>query len=195
MMLDSAFFFFFSGLTLGGAVLMLTRRNPVLSAVWLIVSLIGVAGLFLLLGAEFLFAAQIILYVGGITLLFLFVIMLVNLESVMRVRQFRRSWPLVLVLGVALAAEFIILLERGQFKATGYLLFGYVERGTGVFIPGGPFGEAAGNAEQVADALFTRYLAPFEVASVLLLAAIVGAVWMGQRRPEREETEAGEGER
>lgn len=189
-MLDSAFFFFFSGLTLGGAVLMLTRRNPVLSAVWLIVSLLGVAGLFLLLGAEFLFAAQIILYVGGITLLFLFVIMLVNLESVMRVRQFRRSWPLVLVLGAALAAEFIILLERGQFKAV--ILYTIVSRQG---VPMGPFGQAAGNAEQVADTLFTRYLAPFEVASVLLLAAIVGAVWMGQRRPEREETEAAEGER
>jgi NADH-quinone oxidoreductase subunit J len=189
-MLDGAFFFLFSGLTLGGAVLMLTRRNPVLSAVWLIVSLLGVAGLFLLLGAEFLFAAQIILYVGGITLLFLFVIMLVNLESLMRVRQFRRSWPLVLIMGAALAAEFIILLERGQFK--GYVLIaGHVVRG----VPSGPFGEQGGNAEQVADALFTRYLAPFEVASVLLLAAIVGAVWMGQRRREREETEAVEGER
>jgi NADH-quinone oxidoreductase subunit J len=192
-MLDSAFFFFFSGLTLGGAVLMLTRRNPVLSAVWLIVSLIGVAGLFLLLGAEFLFAAQIILYVGGITLLFLFVIMLVNLESVMRVRQFRRSWPLVLVLGLALAAEFVILLERGQSENVHVLIVGQFVRG--VLVSAGPFGDAAGNAEQVADALFTRYLAPFEVASVLLLAAIVGAVWMGQRRPEREETEAGEGER
>jgi len=189
-MLDDAFFFFFSGLTLGGAVLMLTRRNPVLSAVWLIVSLIGVAGLFLLLDAEFLFAAQIILYVGGITLLFLFVIMLVNLESVMRVRQFRRSWPLVLIMGAALAAEFIILLERGQFK--GFILYTFVSRQN---VPMGAFGDQAGNAEQVADALFTRYLAPFEVASVLLLAAIVGSVWMGQRRPEREETDAGEGER
>jgi NADH-quinone oxidoreductase subunit J len=193
MMPDYAFFFFFSGLTLGGAVLMLTRRNPVLSAVWLIVSLIGVAGLFLLLGAEFLFAAQIILYVGGITLLFLFVIMLVNLESVMRVRQFRRSWPLVLVLGATLAAEFIILLERGKWKVGGYIAFGYQARG--VFTPGGPFGEQAGNAEQVADTLFTRYLAPFEVTSVLLLAAIVGAVWMGQRRQDREETGEREAER
>jgi NADH-quinone oxidoreductase subunit J len=179
MMLDGAFFFFFSGLTLGGAALMLTRRNPVLSAVWLIVSLIGVAGLFLLLGAEFLFAAQIILYVGGITLLFLFVIMLVNLESVMRVRQFRRSWPIVLLLGAALGAEFIVLLERGKWSDSAR---------TAPFTGGG-------NAEQVADTLFTHYLAPFEVVSVLLLAAIVGSVWMGQRRREREETDAGEGER
>jgi NADH-quinone oxidoreductase subunit J len=177
MILDSVFFLFFSGLTLGGAVLMLTRRNPVLSAVWLIVSLIGVAGLFLLLGAEFLFAAQIILYVGGITLLFLFVIMLVNLESVMRVRQFRRSWPLVLILGVGLAAEFIILLSRGKLR----FVVAYP-------IPG------PGNAEQLADTLLTRYLVPFELVSVLLLAAIVGSVWMGQRRPEREEPGAGEGE-
>jgi len=176
-MLDYAFFAFFSGLTLGGAVLMLTRRNPVISAVWLIVSLVGVAGLFLMLGAEFLFAAQIILYVGGITLLFLFVIMLVNLETVMRVRQFRRSWPLVLVAGIGLAVEFILLLERGKWNTPS------------------PSAVAThtGNAEQVADTLFSSYLAPFEVASVLLLAAIVGSVWMGQRRREREEEPNGTG--
>lgn len=174
-MLDSLFFVFFSGLTLAGAVLMLTRRNPVLSAVWLIVSLAGVAGLFLLLGAEFLFAAQIILYVGGITLLFLFVIMLVNLETVMRVRQFRRSWPLVLISGIGLAVEFVLLLARGRWS-----------QGAVLAAAGGSPAAGLGNAEQLADTLFSRYLAPFEVASVLLLAAIAGSVWMGQRRRERE---------
>ncbi len=64
-MLPAALFYFFSLLTLTGAVLCVTRRNPVLSGAWLIVSLLGVAGLFLLMGAEFLFVAQIILYIGG----------------------------------------------------------------------------------------------------------------------------------
>ncbi|MBV9084009.1 MAG: NADH-quinone oxidoreductase subunit J, partial [Acidobacteriaceae bacterium] len=80
-MIAAVLFYIFAGLTLGGAVLTITRRNAVMAAVWLTVSLLGVAGLFLLVGAEFLFAVQIIVYIGGVTLLFLFVIMLVNLDA------------------------------------------------------------------------------------------------------------------
>ncbi len=167
-MLPSALFYFFSLLTLGGAILCVTRRNPVLSGVWLIVSLLGVAGLFLLVGAEFLFVAQIILYIGGITLLFLFVIMLVNLEGIIRVRQFRRTWPLVTAVGIGLAAEIIILLLRGHLP----------QESTAV--------ATSGNTEQLADVLFSSYFVPFELASVLLLIAILGSIWMGQRRPGRE---------
>lgn len=167
-MLPAALFYFFTLLTLAGAILCVTRRNPVLSGVWLIVSLLGVAGLFLLMGAEFLFVAQIILYIGGITLLFLFVIMLVNLEGIVRVRQFRRAWPLVMAVGVGLVAEIIDLLLRGRFPSEGTAVAG------------------SGNTEQLADVLFSEYFVPFELASVLLLVAIVGSIWMGQRRPGRE---------
>jgi NADH-quinone oxidoreductase subunit J len=79
--MDTIFFYIFAVLTLGGAVLTITRTSAVHSAIWLIVSLLGVAGLFLLQQAEFLFAVQIVLYIGGIMVLFLFVIMLVNLEE------------------------------------------------------------------------------------------------------------------
>ncbi len=176
-MLSAALFYFFSLLTLMGAILCVTRRNPVLSGAWLIVSLLGVAGLFLLVGAEFLFVAQIILYIGGITLLFLFVIMLVNLEGIVRVRQFRRSWPLVMAVGIGLVVEIVILLLRGRLPA---------EATTEA--------SAAGNTEQLADVLFSSYFVPFELASVLLLAAILGSIWMGQRRPGRQ-AHSGAGER
>jgi|SRR5271165_437265 len=176
-MLDAALFYLFSLLALAGGILCITRRNAVLSAVWLVVSLLGVAGLFLLEGAEFLFVAQIIVYIGGITLLFLFVIMLVNLDAAAKVRQFRRSWPVILVAGLALAAELIVLLFRGRMP---------VVRGPAI---------SAGNTEQLADTLFSHDFVAFELVSVLLLVAIVGAVWMGQRRPEREapQTEHGPG--
>ena len=88
MWIDTAFFYFFALLTLGGGILTVTRKSAVHSAISLIVSLIGVAGLFLLQKAEFLFAVQIVLYIGGIMVLFLFVIMLVNLDEAARVRQF-----------------------------------------------------------------------------------------------------------
>src|SRR5215208_1655935 len=81
IVLDTFFFYVFALMTLGGAVLTVTRRSAVHSALSLIVSLLGVAGLYLLQRAEFLFAVQIVLYVGGIMVLFLFVIMLVNLDQ------------------------------------------------------------------------------------------------------------------
>src|SRR5258708_29689584 len=89
--MDTAFFYFFALLVLGGAILTITRRSAIHSAICLIVSLIGVAGLYLLQKAEFLFAVQIILYVGGIMVLFLFVIMLVNLDEQAMEKQFNRA--------------------------------------------------------------------------------------------------------
>ena len=77
---------------LGGAIFTITRRSAVHSAICLIVSLIGVAGLYLLQQAEFLFAVQIVLYIGGIMVLFLFVIMLVNLDQAAKERQFNGQW-------------------------------------------------------------------------------------------------------
>jgi NADH-quinone oxidoreductase subunit J len=166
--LDNALFYLFSLLVLAGAILCITRRNAVLSAVWLVVSLLGVAGLFLLEGAEFLFVAQIIVYIGGITLLFLFVIMLVNLDAAAKVRQFRRTWPAIVLAGLALAGELIMLLLRGRLPVV-------IENPA-----------SSGNTEQIADTLFSLDFVAFELVSVLLLVAIVGAVWMGQRRPQRE---------
>ena len=162
-MLDAVFFYFFAALTLGGATLTISQRSAVLSAVWLTVSLLGVAGLFLLQGAEFLFAAQIILYIGGVTLLFLFVIMLVNLDAAAQVRQFRGSWPALLLAALGLAIEFITLLTREK-------------------LPIAQVSAATGNTQSLADVLLSRYAIAFEAVSVLLLVAIVGSVWMGHQR-------------
>jgi NADH-quinone oxidoreductase subunit J len=162
-MIESALFYLFAGLTLLGGVLTITRRNAVMAAAWLTVSLLGVAGLFLLLGAEFLFAAQIIVYIGGITLLFLFVVMLINLEAAAQARQFRKLWPLVLLAGAGLATELIFALTTGTCDPF-------------------PAIAKAGGSVELADVLLSTYGVPFEVASVLLLVAIVGSVWMGQQR-------------
>src|SRR5437763_8322241 len=92
MLIDTVLFYIFALLVLGGGVLTITRRNAVHSAISLIVSLLGVAGLYLMQQAEFLFAVQIVLYVGSIMVLFLFVIMLVNLDEAAKLRQFNRQW-------------------------------------------------------------------------------------------------------
>jgi len=168
-MLDTVLFYSFAALVLGGGVLTITRRNAVHSAISLIVSLLGVAGLYLLQQAEFLFAVQIVLYVGGIMVLFLFVIMLVNLDDAARDRQFNGQWV------VALAAVAAVAAELGYFFHRGSGSFHIAEAAAA--LPAG-----TGNTEALADSLFSEYLLPFEIASVLLLVAVVGSVIMAKKR-------------
>lgn len=168
-MIDTIFFYMFALLVLGGGILTITRRSAVHSAIWLTVSLLGVAGLYLLQKAEFLFAVQIVLYIGGITLLYLFVIMLVNLDEAARQRQFNKQWWLAVACVLAVGAE----------------VFYFISKGLGAFQlarPGVASPVMEGNTERLADMLFSDYLLPFEVASVLLLVAIVGSVVMAKKR-------------
>jgi len=169
MLIDTVLFYIFALLVLGGGVLTITRRNAVHSAISLIVSLLGVAGLYLLQRAEFLFAVQIVLYVGGIMVLFLFVIMLVNLDQAAKERQFNRQWAVAMVAVLAVAAELAYFLYRGKAA------FRFAE-------PAPAAASALGNVEMVADSLFSEYLLPFEIASVLLLVAVVGSVVMAKKR-------------
>jgi NADH-quinone oxidoreductase subunit J len=168
-MLDTILFYSFAALVLGGGIFTITRRNAVHSAISLIVALLGVAGLYLLQQAEFLFAVQIVLYVGGIMLLFLFVIMLVNLDDAAHTRQFNRQWAVGLAAVVAVgAAGFYIFHSRVAASNVASRL---------VAVPASP-----GNTEAIGDSLFSEYLLPFEIASLLLLVAVVGSVLMAKKR-------------
>ncbi len=169
MLIDTVLFYVFALLTLGGGVFTITRRSAVHSAISLIVSLLGVAGLYLLQQAEFLFAVQIVLYVGGIMVLFLFVIMLVNLDEAAKERQFNGQWA------IAIAATLAVAAELGYFLYRGKDAFRIADAAPAA-------ASALGNVEQVADSLFSEYLLPFELASVLLLVAVVGSVVMAKKR-------------
>jgi len=168
--MDTAFFYFFALLVLGGGILTITRRNAIHAAVCLIVSLIGVAGLYLMQKAEFLFAVQIILYIGGIMVLFLFVIMLVNLDEQAKERQFNGQRWIALACVVVVGAQVYYFMQKG---ASAFQL-GPAAPDTGAPV--------TGNTEMIADALFNQYLLPFEIASVLLLVAVVGSVVMAKKR-------------
>ena len=170
MLTDTILFYLFALLVLGGGVLTITRRSAVHSAISLIVSLLGVAGLYLLQKAEFLFAVQIVLYVGGIMVLFLFVIMLVNLDQAAKERQFNGQWL------VALAAVGVVGMQLGWFLYKGAATLHIAEP------PDQPLPSGVGNVEQVADRLFSQYLLPFVIASILLLVAVVGSVVMAKKR-------------
>lgn len=153
--------------TVVSALLVVTRRNPVHSAIFLIVTLLSVALLYLQLQAEFLAAVQIILYIGGIMVLFLFVIMLVNLDIATRQAPFNRQWFVAGVAVAALAAELAGVL--------------YLGRGTAA-LPQAPPGALQPNTERIGQALFQTYMLPFEIASLVLLVAMIGAVVMAKRR-------------
>jgi len=171
-MLDKVIFYFFSGIAVAGAVLTVTRRNAVHSAIFLITSLLATAGIFLQLRAEFLFIVQIILYVGGIMVLFVFVIMLVNLDVAVRQIQFARQKWVALVIALALAAQVgLMLWSSAKMPGQGLPV-----------LAAAPANQLPLNSEEVAKSLFDSYLLPFEIASVLLLVAMIGAVVMAKKR-------------
>jgi NADH-quinone oxidoreductase subunit J len=170
MVLLKIAFFILSTLTLGSAILVITRRNAVHCVMWLIVTLFSVGGLYLMLAAEFVFAVQIILYVGGIMVLFLFVVMLVNLDVAAKQAQFSRHWLLGLGTVAVLTAELAYGLHRGH---AGFAL-----------AQAAPAPQAAGNTQAVGLALYRDYMLPVEIASILLLVAMVGAVLMAKRKLE-----------
>jgi len=170
MLTDTILFYIFAAMVLGGGILTITRRNAVHSALSLIGSLLGVAGLYLLQKAEFLFAVQIVLYIGGIMVLFLFVIMLVNLDQAAKQRQFNKQWL------IALVAAGLAGLQIGWFLVKGQGSFAIASTA----MPGASAGE--GNTEEIARVLFSDYLLPFEIASILLLVAVVGSVIMAKKR-------------
>lgn len=171
-MLDQAIFYFFAGIAVVSAILTVTRRNAVHSAIFLITALLATAGIFLQLRAEFLFIVQIILYVGGIMVLFVFVIMLVNLDVAVRQMQFARQKWVALLISLALAAQVGLMLWSSR-KVPGH----------GVPVLNAvPADKLPPNTEAVAESLFSSYLLPFEIASVLLLVAMIGAVVMAKKR-------------
>ena len=160
------FFYFLSGLAVLGGILVITRKNPVHSALALILTLLALAGLYLMLYAPFVAGVQIILYAGGIMVLFLFVIMLVNLERNAREEQFNQQWLAGILAAVALFGLFLAVFVKGKF----------------VFPERVPQLAEEVNTQQVAQVLYTNYMFAFEIASLLLLVAIIGAVVMAKKR-------------
>jgi NADH-quinone oxidoreductase subunit J len=160
------FFYLLSAVAVVSAILVITRKNPVHSALSLIFTLLSLAGLYLMLYAPFVAGVQIILYAGGIMVLFLFVIMLVNIERAQREIQFNQQWHIGLLASLVLAILFMFVYKRGSS-----------------IFPVNPVSMPEPmNTQQIALALFRGYLLPFEVASLLLLVAIVGAVVMAKKR-------------
>jgi NADH-quinone oxidoreductase subunit J len=164
-------FYFLSACILGFAALVVSTKDTVHSVLFLVVDFLFVAALYVLLGAQFLAAIQVLVYAGGIVVLYLFVVMLVNLKRPPEAHQdpHRRT-----KLGFGLAAA--VLIELGAIAA-----YGYASPTPALAATASPSQLAVGNTEQVGWLLYTSYLIPFEIASMLLLVAMIGAIVLAKR--------------
>ena len=159
--MEALLFYIFAFVAVTATILTISVRNPVYSAIWMILSFAATAGVFVLLDAFLIATVQVLVYAGAIMVLFLFVIMLINLRDTeqegLRISPF----------AVLAAGTFLALFGR----AIGDL-------GPGV---GSGANELVGSPEVIAETLFTRYVVPFEAVSILLLAAILGTVVLSRR--------------
>jgi len=168
-MAEAIAFYTLAAFILGFAVMVITTKNTVHSVLFLVMNFLFVAALYVLLGAQFLAVIQVLVYAGGIVVLYLFVVMLVNLKRPPEAHQDPHRHT---ALGFWLSAA--VLIEFGAIAAYGYARPAAPTVAAAV-VPAG------GNTEQVGWLLYTSYLIPFEVASMLLLVAMIGAIVLAKR--------------
>lgn len=164
--MEHLFFFYFALVIAASSVLVVALRNPIYSALSLLIMFFHVAGLYVTLHAEFLAAVQVIVYAGAILVLYLFVVMLLNLKQDDR---YHRQWPAAAAVGSVLALEAVLLtLLKGRAPPVGPAALG-------------AGGEGLGNTEALGEVLYSTYLFPFEVASLILLVAMIGAIILAKK--------------
>ena len=163
-------FYYMAAASVASAILAVTRKNPVHSMLWVLALFLHVAGIFLLLGAEFLAAVQVIVYAGAILIFYLFVVMLLDLPDEQAGPRFGRHWPLAAAAGVSFAA----LAWLAMAQAPNLVGAAVVETAAE--------GPPLGGVSELGRALFGPFALPFEIASLVLLAAIVGAVVLARRK-------------
>jgi NADH-quinone oxidoreductase subunit J len=165
-MVNQLIFLYFAAVILLSAVLTITRRNPVHSVLFMLLLFFHIAGIFVLLNAEFLAAVQLIVYAGAIMILYLFVVMLLNVDRESTAPRANRFWPWMTAFGVLIAGEILLLIARGTFP---------IDVNT-------KMRPAAMGVKQLGELLYQRYLVPFEVASIVLLVGLVGAVLLAKKK-------------
>ena len=173
--MDAGVFVAASAIVIAGALGVILARNPVHSALMLVMTLFGIAVLFVAQEAHFLAAVQVIVYAGAIVVLFLFVIMLLGVDrtEALEAEPLKGQRTTAIALGIIALAEIVILGGTANW-ATGNLAVA------------GQAGGPGSNVEKLARSIFTRYLLPFEITSALLVIAVVGAVVLARRVPREE---------
>jgi len=160
-------FYLFAAVTLGSAVAVVTVRNPIYAALFLILAFFTSAATWVLLEAEFLGVVLVLVYVGAVMVLFLFVIMMLDIQIDTLKEGFIRYLPVGVLVAVAVATEMILVMKSDVFNK--------------VAIPD-PAPLSVSNTETLGEVLYTEYVFPFEVAAVILVVAIIAAIVLTLRR-------------
>ncbi|MDX2265607.1 MAG: NADH-quinone oxidoreductase subunit J [Hyphomicrobiales bacterium] len=174
MSVAAAFFYLFAAITVASAFMVITVRNPVHAVLFLILAFFNSAGLFLLLGAEFIAMILVIVYVGAVAVLFLFVVMMLDVDFAELRAGFMKFLPVGAAVGVILLAELILVAGSWPALAPG---------GVAVKSPAPP-PEAVSNTEAIGRVLYTDYVFFFQIAGLVLLVAMIGAIVLTLRSRE-----------
>ena len=166
-------FYLFSLVLTGAAIMVITVRNPVYAALFLVLTFFSAAAIWMLLEAEFLAVILVMVYVGAVMVLFLFVVMMLDINLAPMKEGFIRYLPVGILVAIAMAVELLVVIwGRGRFDTSAFP------------IPA-PNPEGYSNTKAVGEWLYTQFLLPFEVAGIILLVAIIAAIALTLRkRPE-----------
>jgi len=172
MSFEKFVFYVFAAVLVFSAIMVITRRNPVHSVLFLVLAFFNAAGLWMLLEAEFLAITLVLVYVGAVMVLFLFVVMMLDIEIAELRASFIKYMPIGVLIGLLMIVELLLVVGPEHFGLDKYAA---------------PAKHAAdySNTKEMGEMLYTNYLYPFEIAAVILLVAIVAAISLTlRRRPE-----------
>ena len=164
MILKALFFYLFAAVTVGSAFMVISARNPVHSVLFLILAFFNAAGLFVLMGAEFLAMLLVVVYVGAVAVLFLFVVMMLDVDFTELREGFLQYLPIGSVIGLVLLAE-LLMVVGGWAIDPGLVGKGAV-----------PYAAGSGNVQAIGEVLYTKYVYFFQGAGLVLLVAMIGAI-------------------
>ena len=164
-MIEAAFFYLFAAVMLGAGLMVVVSRNPVFSVLFLILAFFNAAGLFVLIGAEFIAMLLVVVYVGAVAVLFLFVVMMLDINFAEMRAGFQKYLPLGLIVGGILVFELVAAIYGDAFP--------------GATLPAMP---EISNTRALGNELYTKYLYLFQIAGLILLVAMIGAISLTMRR-------------
>ena len=165
VMIEAAFFYLFAAVMLGAGLMVVVSRNPVFSVLFLILAFFNAAGLFVLIGAEFIAMLLVVVYVGAVAVLFLFVVMMLDIIFAEMRAGFQKYLPLGLIVGGILVFELVAAIYGDAFS--------------GATLPAMP---EISNTRALGNELYTKYLYLFQIAGLILLVAMIGAISLTMRR-------------
>ncbi len=164
-MIDTLFFYLFSGVMLISGLMVVVSRNPVYSVLFLILAFFNAAGMFVLIGAEFLAMLLVVVYVGAVAVLFLFVVMMLDINFAEMRAGFQKYLPLGLVVGGILVFELVTVMYGDAFSNASL-----------------PIASKISNTTQLGGVLYTKYAFLFQIAGLILLVAMIGAISLTMRK-------------